>query len=155
MFTFTRHQCRVTAFTLLALFVSAMGLLGVCAVWCGPAHGPGGGAVIVASASAPANQHSCCAKKAAADEARKPSPKKAECCTHEKVAKLAAVPDGPLVKLLADDAPALGLPPGALAWEPVHPVGAWDRTQPVRLVPPRHLPPKIPDLRVFLHSLTV
>lgn len=151
MFTFTRHQCRVTAFALLTLFVSALGLLGVCAVWCGPMHGTG--VVLAGAPAAKAQQHSCCAKKAA-EVQRKPS-KKAECCTHEKVAKWAGVPDGPLVKLLQDGPQALYLPPGVLDWQPARWVGVWDRTLAVRLVPPRHLPPKIPDIRVFLRSLIV
>ena len=33
--------------------------------------------------------------------------------------------------------------------------GHWDRTAAVRLVLPQHLPPKIPDIRIFLRSLTV
>jgi uncharacterized protein involved in copper resistance len=32
---------------------------------------------------------------------------------------------------------------------------AWDRTQAVLLVPPAHLKPKIPDIRVFIGSLTI
>lgn len=31
----------------------------------------------------------------------------------------------------------------------------WDRTQPVLLVARRHLKPKIPDIRIFIRSLTV
>lgn len=150
MFTFTRRQCRVTAFALLALFVSALGLLGVCAVWCGPTHGTG---VVVAATTAKAGAHSCCAKKAA--EAQRKQSKKAECCTHEKAAKWADVPDGPLVKLLHDGSQALDLPPSTFEWQPARWAGAWDCTLAVRLVPPRHLPPKIPDIRVFLRSLIV
>ncbi|MBC7446479.1 MAG: hypothetical protein H7330_00290 [Hymenobacteraceae bacterium] len=151
MLTFTRHQCRVTAFALLALFVGALGLLGACAVWCGPLHGTGAGQVAVAAAQAPA--HSCCAKKAA--EVPGKESKKAECCTHEKAAKWAAVPDGPLGEL-AKLAPApLALPPVALNWGAARRAGTWAVAAPVRLVPPRHLPPKILDLRVFLRSLTV
>ena len=154
MFTFTRRQCRLTAASLLALFVSALGLVGVCAVWCGPLHGTGVGLTVTANPQA--GLHSCCAKKAAdAAEAHQKQSKKAECCAHEKAAKWANVPDGPLTKLLADGPPALALPPGALDWQPVRLAGTWNRAQPVRLVPPRHLPPKIPDIRVFLHSLTV
>ena len=33
--------------------------------------------------------------------------------------------------------------------------GQWDRTATVALVPPRHLKPKIPDIRIFIQSLTV
>ncbi len=154
MFSFTRRQCRVTAFALLALFVSALGLLCACAVWCGPMHGAG---VVVAATTSKVGAHSCCARgapKKVAEAQRKQS-KKAECCTHEKTAKWASVPDGPLVKLLQDGPQALDLPPSPLDWQPVRWVGEWDCTLVVRLVPPRHLPPKIPDLRVFLRSLIV
>ncbi len=33
--------------------------------------------------------------------------------------------------------------------------GQWDRTHSVVLVPGEHLPPKIPDIRIFIQSLTV
>jgi hypothetical protein len=33
--------------------------------------------------------------------------------------------------------------------------GQWDRTHAVVLVPGEHLPPKIPDIRIFIQSLTV
>ncbi len=154
MFTFTRHQCRVTAFALLALFGSALGLLSLCAVWCGPMHGPGG--VLAVAASPKGAPHSCCAQKAKSGaETTGKSSKKADCCAHEKAAKWAAVPDGPLTKLLKDGVPALDLPPGAPDGPPARWAGTWDCTLAVRLVPPHHLPPKIPDLRVFLHSLLV
>ena len=152
MFTFTRRQCRVTAFALLVLFVSALGLLGACAVWCGPLHGAGVKGAVISGAQA--SQQSCCARKAA--EAQRKQSKKTACCTHEKAAKWADVPDGPLlVKLLKNALPALGLPPGTPEWQPTPWARAWACTLAVRLVPPRHLPPKIPDLRVFLHSLIV
>lgn len=151
MFSFTRRQCRLTALALLTLFVSALGLMGACAVWCGPMHGTSG---VVAVASTPTTgAHSCCARKAA-DKQRKQS-KQAECCAHEKAAKLAAVPDGSFGDLGKLATPVLALPPGALSWQPGRLAGAWGSTLAVRLVPPRHLPPRIPDIRVFLHSLIV
>ncbi len=60
-----------------------------------------------------------------------------------------------LVKLLTGPAaPAvLALPPAhSLA---VHLYQAWDRQRAVVLVPPEHLKPKIPDLRIFLGSLVI
>ncbi|WP_460578025.1 hypothetical protein [Hymenobacter coalescens] len=33
--------------------------------------------------------------------------------------------------------------------------GRWDRSRSVVLVPRKHLPPKIPDIRIFIRSLTV
>ena len=32
---------------------------------------------------------------------------------------------------------------------------SWEQRQTVALVPPRHLKPKIPDLRVYIQSLTI
>ncbi|MDO7845160.1 hypothetical protein Q5H92_02240 [Hymenobacter sp. M29] len=61
----------------------------------------------------------------------------------------------PLLKLLGDyPAPAvLALPPVQdFAFRPFQ---AWDRQQAVALVPPEHLKPKIPDLRIFIGSLVI
>ncbi len=153
VFTFTNRQCRATAFALLALFVSALGLLGVCAVWCGPVHGASSVAVPVTKA--PTGAHSCCAAKATLAKGGAKESKKPACCTHEKAFKGAAVPDSPLSELAKLGPPVLQLPPAAFAWLPGRFAGDWAVWQAVRLVPPQHLPPKIPDLRVFLRSLTV
>lgn len=61
----------------------------------------------------------------------------------------------PLLKLLSGHtAPAvLTLPPAhSFAFRPFQ---AWDRQQAVVLVPPAHLKPKIPDLRIFIGSLVI
>ena len=61
----------------------------------------------------------------------------------------------PLLKLLSDHAaPAvLALPPAQCFL--FRPFQAWDRQQAVALVPPEHLKPKIPDLRIFIGSLVI
>ena len=61
----------------------------------------------------------------------------------------------PLLKLLTDHAV-----PAVVALPPVQsfvfrPYQAWDRQQAVVLVPPEHLKPKIPDLRIFIGSLVI
>ncbi len=75
-------------------------------------------------------------------------------CCRDKSASLLSSLTTPAEKHVLSPAPAL-LP---LAWEvhfPAYATTKWDRTATVRLVPPRHLPPKIPDIRIFLRSLTV
>jgi hypothetical protein len=61
----------------------------------------------------------------------------------------------PLLKLLAGhSAPAvLALPPAQSFL--FRPFQDWDRQQAVVLVPPEHLKPKIPDLRIFIGSLVI
>ncbi|MCI1189809.1 hypothetical protein MON38_20500 [Hymenobacter sp. DH14] len=74
-------------------------------------------------------------------------------CTGDDEQQLAGV--SPLAKLLTDHAaPAvLALPP-ALSFG-FRPFQAWDRQLAVVLVPPAHLKPKIPDLRIFIGSLVI
>ncbi|GAB3319389.1 hypothetical protein ACFQT0_30170 [Hymenobacter humi] len=61
----------------------------------------------------------------------------------------------PLLKLLAAPAaPALLALPPALSFA-FRPFQAWDREQAVALVPPGHLKPKIPDLRIFIGALVI
>ncbi|MCB2408095.1 hypothetical protein [Hymenobacter lucidus] len=61
----------------------------------------------------------------------------------------------PLLKLLGGhSAPAvLALPPAQILL--FRPFQAWERQQAVVLVPPEHLKPKIPDLRIFIGSLVI
>ncbi len=153
MFTFTRRQRRVTALRLFLLFAGALGLTGLYAVWCGPAHHAR--PLVASQPKAPAATHSCCAAKAA-KAARSADPTKApECCAHEKAAKWASVPDAPLGKLLKPALEGPALLPGGFGWDVAAGRNRWATRSSVRWVPPRHLPPKIPDVRVFLHSLAV
>ena len=74
-------------------------------------------------------------------------------CTGDDEQQLASV--SPLAKLLTDHAA-----PVLLALLPVQSFGfrpfqAWDRQLAVVLVPPEHLKPKIPDLRIFIGSLVI
>ena len=74
-------------------------------------------------------------------------------CTNDDEPPLAGL--RPLVKLLGEHAAPL-----VLALPPVQnyryqAFQAWDRQRAVVLVPPDYLQPKIPDLRIFLGSLTI
>ena len=59
--------------------------------------------------------------------------------------------------------PAVAVAPAAPLWLSQPPLldfafarfTGWARTQAVTLVPPRQLKPKIPDVRVFIQSLTI
>ena len=106
--------------------------------------------------------HACCraaaAKKAgrlaakSAGNSHQPHPSGADDCCRKKAASLLATLDAAAAKALAD-APALLPAPLSFHFRPL--AGQWNRTLPVQLVPRRQLPPKIPDIRIFIQSLTV
>lgn len=75
-----------------------------------------------------------------------------DCCRDKSASVLSSLTTPAEKQLLL--APAL-LPVAPEFHFPIYTRGRWDRTAAVRLVPPRHLPPKIPDIRIFLRSLTV
>ncbi|OGX83937.1 hypothetical protein BEN47_17055 [Hymenobacter lapidarius] len=74
-------------------------------------------------------------------------------CNKRGIARLLAAQDAPQAHSFLIAAPAL-LPDMAV-FLPSPRFVRWSRTQKVALVPTRYLPPKIPDIRIFLHSLTV
>lgn len=138
---------RLLATTLLVVFVHVF--VGQC--WCAAAS--------PARPTVAANDaHACCKSKKGAAQARKAPVShqsrtgKHECCK-DKTSKLLPALTTAAEKHLLSPAPAL-LPPAVdvrfrlLA-------GLWDRTAAVRLVPPQQLKPKIPDIRIFIQSLTV
>ncbi len=138
---------RLLATTFLVVFVHAF--VGQC--WCAAAGS-------VRPAALAKDAHACCKAKKVPTQARKapaghaPQAGKHDCCK-DKSGKLLPALTTAAEKHLLSPAPAL-LPPAAdvrfrlLA-------GPWDRTAAVRLVPPRQLKPKIPDIRIFIQSLTV
>jgi hypothetical protein len=76
-----------------------------------------------------------------------------ECCRDKTSTFFASLTHPP--KLSFDKGMPLHMaPPLANSLVVAH-FGAWDRTMPVLLVPPAHLKPKIPDIRVFIGSLTI
>jgi len=161
MYTFNRRQRRTTAITLLVIFLHVLVGQLVCVAWGNPPprplratpahhHPP--------DAATPAHRHAHAPGTAAHHHQHKPErhphDPAASCCQDDAAAIWASLHTPP--KFLAEKSWApllLSLPP-AFSWVPAR-FRAWDLTLAVRLVPGRHLPPKIPDLRVFLRSLTV
>lgn len=80
------------------------------------------------------------------------SPRSHDCCK-DKSASLLSSLTTPAQKHLLVPAPAVL--PAAIEFHFRPLAGKWDRTATVALVPPRHLKPKIPDIRIFIQSLTV
>ena len=83
----------------------------------------------------------------------KPSRRGSDCCQDESASLLSSLTT-PTEKQHFGHAPAL-LPTAPEYHFLARTAGSWDRTAAVRLLPPRHLPPKIPDIRIFIQSLTV
>ena len=121
---------------------------------------PGTSAAVKPAPMAPG--HACCraaaAKKAArmatgpAGASHQKHSSGADDCCRKKAASLVATLDGAAAKALAE-APALLPAPLSFHFRP--PAGQWNCTLPVQLVPRRYLPPKIPNIRIFIQSLTV
>jgi hypothetical protein len=77
---------------------------------------------------------------------------KHDCCK-DKSASLLSSLITPSEKHIAVSTPALLPTAVEFHFRPM--VGLWDRTASVKLMPQRHLKPKIPDIRIFIRSLTV
>ncbi|MBC6609191.1 hypothetical protein H8B13_20400 [Hymenobacter sp. BT188] len=75
-----------------------------------------------------------------------------DCCQDNSAAILKALAT-PGEKHLVSSAPALLPASTEFFYRPA--AGQWDRTHAVVLVLREHLPPKIPDIRIFIQSLTV
>lgn len=106
--------------------------------------------------------HACCRKAAASkgkELAKRPSaqnsrkPAGPDGCCRLKAASPLAASHKPGEKSQFSLAPALL--PACPAYCRLPAAGQWDHTLAVRLVRPEHLPPKIPDIRIFIQSLTV
>jgi len=77
---------------------------------------------------------------------------KEDCCKDNSAAILKSLAT-PGEKQLLSPAPALLPASSDFFFRPA--AGQWDRTHSVVLVLREHLPPKIPDIRIFIQSLTV
>lgn len=167
-----RHLFRLRrwlATTLLVVFVHVLAGQCYCAARRAPASaGPAGPGRTAAKPAPMLPGHACC-RAAAARKAQaaatsqtaahaghhKPGKPDAndDCCRRKAAPLLAALDKAGTPPLVG---PALALLPAPLTLRfPARAARKWDRTAPVRLLSPQHLPPKIPDLRIFLRSLTV
>lgn len=160
MFQFHRASLRLTATTLLVIFLSA--LLGPVAALARQGHAAGEHLHLPGLPQAhhhhddeaaddvhPAGHHPTAHQVEHAPKSHHGH----HSCTGDDEQQLAGV--SPLVKLLTDHAaPVLLALPPALSFV-FRPFQAWDRQQAVVLVPPEHLKPKIPDLRIFIGSLVI
>ncbi|RSK37206.1 hypothetical protein [Hymenobacter metallilatus] len=102
-------------------------------------------------AKAPAQQKSAKAQGTHGHHTSKSSGQDS-CCKDSSVAVLKSL-TAPGEKHLLSAAPALLPARHDFLFRPA--AGHWDRTHAVVLVPREHLPPKIPDIRIFIQSLTV
>jgi len=91
-------------------------------------------------------------KKGVIEHPTKKSSRSHDCCK-DKSASLLSSLTTPSEKQWLSPAPALL--PEAVNFRFQSLAGQWNRTLAVQLVPRRHLPPKIPDIRIFIQSLTV
>ena len=155
---------RLLATTFLVVFVNVF--VGQC--WCatanparpsaaGPAHCAM--AMPVGGAAPAMHGHACCQAKAKAGKpgeiSRQPIKKtsgKHDCCK-DKSASLLSSLGTPAAKHLPGPAPAVL--PAATVFHFRPQAAQWDPTRAVALLPPRQLKPKIPDIRIFIQSLTV
>jgi hypothetical protein len=153
MFLLSHITKRITATSLLVVFLHV--LVGQCL--CAVAGGQARAAHLAAAgqgSGAPACHAAKARKQAHAPHQSAPASKQSHDCCKGKLAKvLKELSTPPVAKLLAEAPPVLALPPlQSLSWPAFT---AWTSDAAVCLVPPRHLPPKIPDIRVFIGSLTV
>jgi hypothetical protein len=152
MFQLSSLTKRITATMLMVVFLHMLVSQCLCAAL-GVALNAG---KAVAAKPAPRTLHACCQKfsKLKKQLANKPAPARSnhDCCKNRSVAILKAMSTPP-AKLLLEAPAVLDVPP-TYDFTPARFV-AWDMAAAVVLVPRQHLPPKIPDIRVFLRSLTV
>jgi hypothetical protein len=143
---------RLLATTFLVVFVNVF--VGQC--WCAPIH-PVLAAPAATAQSRPTHagghgkasaQHNLVKAK---HNSSRPSGKH-ECCKDKSASVLSSL-TMPGQKHLTVPAPALLPVTTDYFFRPA--AGQWDRTPAVVLVLREHLPPKIPDIRIFLQSLTV
>lgn len=149
---------RLLATSFLVVFVNVF--VGQC--WCASLNPAAGRSAAVAKPVVPAKSlHAGChgktTKKAQNHKdrhAQKPcnSGGKHDCC-RDKSSSLLSSLTAPAEKHLFTPAPALLPAATDFFFQPV--AGHWDRTGVVMLVLREHLPPKIPDIRIFIQSLTV
>lgn len=162
MFILTAFTRRLTAMTFLVVFLNVTVGQCLCAVAgprpvavapASPAH-PGCKGHAAPKPAAPANhgRHGQAGHQDHHDDRHK-EPKGHDCCKDKSASVLAGL-SAPSIHKLAPDTPQWLSTPPVLSYSFAR-FTAWDRARPVLLVPPQHLPPKIPDIRIYIQSLTV
>jgi hypothetical protein len=153
MFRLAPLTKRTTATLLLVVFLHMLVGQCLCAAMCLTL----GREQALVTKTLPTDPHACCKKAGPVKThltASKPAPAKSghDCCQDNSAAILKAM-SAPSTKLVLDGPLLVSLPP-TQDFTFVR-FTAWNAAAPVVLVPRQHLPPKIPNIRVFLRSLTV
>lgn len=143
---------RLLATTFLVVFVNVF--VGQC--WCAAMVSSKAPAGAKSTRAATKPVHAGCHGHKKAVTAKGPTSQKHsanhECCKDKSASVLASMA-APSHKHLFVPAPALLPTPLEVTFRPA--AGRWNRNGAVVLVPRKHLPPKIPDIRIFIQSLTV
>lgn len=160
MYRLSSHSRRVTAATLLVVFLNVFFGQVVCALAMPPAphehHAEAGGEHHHESETPNPHHHETgAAMHHSHDTPTSHSHKsgsKGSCCQDDAAAVWASLTHPPKVGVDKMVPLVFTMPvPFALVARAHH----WDRTRPVQLVARRQLKPKIPDIRIFIQSLTV
>ena len=167
MFRLSTHSRRATAASLLVVFLNVFFGQAVCA-WAMPtavaAHHhehehPAGTPPHHHESEAPATHdadhahHSKHHHEANHPASHSHKPGKGSCCQDDAAAVWAALAHPPKAGIEKLTLPAFIMPAAPVAL--VARAQQWDRSRPVLLVARRRLKPKIPDIRIFIQSLTV
>jgi hypothetical protein len=118
------------------------------------AHSHTANAPAHAHASAHQHEHKATAHQHSHDSAASQEQEESDDCCRDKTSAFFASLTHPPKHSLDKAMPLYLALPRVSSFVVAH-FQAWDRTQPVLLVPPAHLKPKIPDIRVFIGSLTI
>ncbi|QNE42055.1 MULTISPECIES: hypothetical protein [Hymenobacter] len=146
---------RLLATSFLLVFVNVF--VGQC--WCATVNPPQAARPAAAHHQAEKPTHPGCKGHGAVAEhhgkkgAHPAKPARSHDCCKDKSASLLSSLTSPVQKQLFLPAPALVPVTLEFYFRPA--AGKWDRNRAVTLVPREHLPPKIPDIRIFIQSLTV
>lgn len=158
MFLLSNLTKRVTATSLLVVFLNVFVGQCLCAQFGIMARAERAVAAQPVSKPTHPGCHGHAAKKAAPGKQHHAakshgSSKGHDCCKNKSAKVLKGLTAPPTAKPTAEASLPLALPP-VQDFEFAK-FAAWDAAQAVVLVPPQHLPPKIPDIRIFVGSLTI
>lgn len=160
MLRFSAHQRRVTALTLLVMFLNVFVGQAYCASMdmapIAHSHVPGTLAhehrTAATHSHAPGTAQHKHPKNSAA-HAHKAAKRAADCCSDDAASVMAALAHPAKFSLEKPAGTWLALLPATSVLLPRF--TNYDRTQAVVLVRPEYLKPKIPDIRIFIGSLTI